>query len=329
MIEHIANQVGVVVIGRNEGERLVVCLRSLILHTKTVVYVDSGSTDGSVNAAKQLGVTVLNLDLALPFTAARARNAGFDQLLTMRSDLKYVQFVDGDCEVVQGWMPAAYGFLQANPQVAVVCGRRRERYPEASIYNHMCDIEWNTPIGEAKACGGDAMMRVDCLKQVGGYRESLIAGEEPELCIRIRHAGFKVWRIDHEMTLHDAAITKFSQWWRRTVRTGHAYAEGVSLYGAPPERHWVRESRRAWIWGGILPLIFMILLVFQPKLALIIVFLYLLQWIKLIYSNKNFSTFSPVYSTFLMIGKLAEMLGQLKFYWLRLLNKHSRIIEYK
>lgn len=329
MTNTISQQVGVVVIGRNEGERLITCLTSLKRDVTKIVYVDSGSIDQSIANAEKLDVVVVNLDLSLPFTAARARNAGLEKLATLDTSLKYVQFVDGDCEVVAGWLSTAFDYLEAHSDVAVVCGRRRERFPNVSIYNQICDIEWDTPVGEAKACGGDAMMRIDCLKSLKGYRESLIAGEEPELCVRIRQSGYKVWRLDSEMTLHDAAITKFSQWWKRTTRAGHAYAEGAYLHGKPPECHWVRESRRVWIWGGAIPLLFLVSLLICPLASLLFVLLYGFQFVKLTYRNKKLSSFSPIYAAFLIIGKFAEMVGQCKFFWHKILNKKFELIEYK
>src|SRR4051812_21398157 len=181
-----AAPIGAVVIGRNEGERLRRCLESVVGRVRQVVYVDSGSSDGSIALAVALGVEVLRLDLRQPFTAARARNAGFARLGDCGQELRYVQFVDGDCEVVGGWFEKARAFLEDHPEVAVVCGRRRERHPEHSVYNMLCDIEWDTPVGEAKACGGDALMRCDAFRQVNGYRPDLIAGEEPDLCVRLR-----------------------------------------------------------------------------------------------------------------------------------------------
>lgn len=244
-----ANDVGAVAIGRDEGPRLLRCLDSLLGAAAAVVYVDSGSTDGSVAAAEARGAVVVELDRSAPFTAARARNAGFDRLRRRRPDLRYVQFVDGDCEVVDGWIARAVAELEARPEAAVACGRRRERSPGASIYNRLADLEWDTPIGEAKACGGDALMRVEALRGVGGFDPTLIAGEEPDLCVRLRAEGWTIRRIDAEMTRHDAAMTRFGQWWRRHVRAGHAFAEGAARHGAPPERHWVRESSSNWFWG--------------------------------------------------------------------------------
>ncbi|NES24118.1 MAG: glycosyltransferase family 2 protein, partial [Symploca sp. SIO3E6] len=182
-------QVGLVVIGRNEGERLRQCLLSVTGKVAHIVYVDSGSTDGSVEMARSLGVEVVPLDLSIPFTAARARNEGFAHLLQSYPEIEFVQFVDGDCEIVEGWLVHAQQELESQPEVAVVCGRRRERFPEETIYNKLCDIEWDTPVGEAKACGGDSMMRTKAFQQVEGFNPTLIAGEEPELCVRLRTQG--------------------------------------------------------------------------------------------------------------------------------------------
>lgn len=319
-----ANDIGCVVIGRNEGERLRRCLESVVTQVRHVVYVDSGSTDDSVAMARRLGVQVVELDMNLPFTAARGRNAGFAALQKAAEGMRYVQFIDGDCEVVSGWLDAARAFLEANAQLAVVCGRRRERYPERSVYNRLCDIEWDTPIGEAKACGGDAMMRIDALTAVGGYRESLIAGEEPELCIRLRQNGWKIYRLDHEMTLHDAAMTKFSQWWKRSVRAGYAFAEGAYLYGEPPERHWVKETMRAVVWGGAIPLVLLLGAAFLSPMVLLGLGVYSLQYFRLKRSVED-----KARAFYLLLGKFAELRGILSFLFDLVSNKKSLLIEYK
>ena len=312
--------VDAVVIGRNEGARLEACLRSLKDQVRRVVYVDSGSTDGSVALARDLGALVVELDMSLPFTAARARNAG---MAALEDTTEFVQFIDGDCELRGDWIPAATAFLTNNPNVAVVCGRRRERFPEASVYNRLCDEEWDTPIGETKACGGDALMRLSAVRSVGGYRDTLIAGEEPELCLRLRQAGWGIWRLDHEMTLHDANITRFSQWWTRTKRAGFAFAQGAALHGRPPDRHWVVETRRAIFWGMVLPVVAGLAALLVTPLALILLAAYPAQILRM---SRRVGMQSALFT---MIGKFAEALGVLAFWRSGIGGKDAELIEYK
>src|SRR3712207_5830630 len=200
----VTEDLGVVIIGRNEGERLKASLRSLdaVPHR---VYVDSGSTDGSQEAARKAGFELVELAVPPGFTAARARNAGLERLLERHPNLRFVQMADGHCKVAPGWIGPALEALEADQRLPLVCGRRGERHPNASINSRLCDIEWDVPVGEARSCGGDALCRVEALRAAGGYSSDLIAGEEPDLCLRLRRLGWRIRRIDAEMTLHDAA----------------------------------------------------------------------------------------------------------------------------
>lgn len=247
-------QVGVVTIGRNEGERLVRCLASIRRHVP-VVYVDSASTDGSQAAARVAGATVHSLDLKRPFTASRARREGAEVLLDRYPDIGFIMFVDGDCELEAGWLDTAATFLTGHPQFAIVCGRRRERHPDASFYNALADYEWATPVGEALACGGDAMMRADSYRAVGGFDAAMVACEEPELCGRVRAAGWRIMRLDAPMTIHDAATYRFGQWWRRGVRAGFGYAQVWWLTRSRGTALYERELFRAIAWAAALPLV--------------------------------------------------------------------------
>jgi len=309
-----------VVIGRNEGARLIACLQSLSGQVRRVIYVDSGSTDGSVQAATDAGAAGVALDMSLPFTAARARNAGLAALAD--DPPRYVQFIDGDCALRDGWIGAAARVLQDAPRVAVVCGRRRERFPQASLYNAMIDAEWDTPVGAALACGGDALMRYDVVVRAGGYREDLIAGEEPELCLRLRKEGWQIRRIDAEMTWHDADMHRFRQWWKRAERAGHAFAEGSARFSTPQMPHWAAETRRIWIWGLGIPLFALLGSLLHPAAALVLL-AYPLQVLRL---SRSMGLKPAFFST---LGKLAEAVGALRFHARRLTRGKARLIEYK
>lgn len=247
------SSVGTVVIGRNEGDRLRRCLRSLGALGRDVVYVDSGSTDGSVEFAKSVGAGVVLLDRSLPFTAARARNAGFQLLLDRAPGVRYVQFVDGDCELEPGWIDAAIKELEREPIIAAICGHLRERSPEASIYNRLADLEWHRPVGDVPHCGGIFIAAAAAFSKVGGFDPGIAAGEEPDICCRLRAEGYRITRIDCPMATHDLNMTRFSQWWRRSVRGGYG-ALRLTLFGPRVSRPAFRSQVRSVLfWALLLP----------------------------------------------------------------------------
>lgn len=316
---------GVVAIGRNEGERLKRCLLSLRGSGCPIIYVDSDSIDGSREVATMLGARTVPLDLSSPFTAARARAEGFAALESTHPGLESVFFLDGDCEVEHGFLAAAEQFLADHPDFAVVCGRRRERFPVASRFNRLIDHEWNTPVGEATACGGDALIRTGAYREAGGFDPGMLAGEEPELCARLRRKSWRIMRIDAPMTIHDAAMDRFSQWWRRAIRSGMGYAqtwsvtrhgEGAGLYQ--------KELVRALIWAGALPLISLALaMLFNPVLVLFWPGLTGLQFARLAVRNGTFASFLSI------IGKYAELTGIIRFAMRRLRGRVGSTVTYK
>jgi GT2 family glycosyltransferase len=325
----ISDEIAAVVIGRNEGRRLVDCLTSMqSSNVKCIVYVDSGSIDGSAQAAERFGAYVVSLDAGQPFTAARARNEGFAALKRLRADIQLVQFIDGDCELDQGWLKVAVDFVRDRNDVAVVCGRRRERNPSASVYNRLCDIEWDTPIGETSACGGDALIRSKAFEAMGGFRAQLIAGEEPELCLRMRESGWKIWRLDAEMTRHDAAITRFSQWWVRAVRSGYGMMEVIELRKRSRLTIWIRPLARSLFWGGVLPVLIALAALIHPVL-LLAALIYPLQVSRIAIARGPTFPNSWSYGFFMTISKFAEFQGVFRYYRRRLYRKSVELIEYK
>lgn len=292
--------IGFVIIGRNEGQRLATCIASVIEQADLAVYVDSGSVDDSVSLARGHGIPAIELDPARPFTAARARNAGLAWLTERFPTLPYVHFIDGDCELIDGWSARALSAIAAEPDLAAVCGRRRERQPRATPYQWLCDREWDTPVGLAETVGGDALFRVEPLLATGGFSDEMIAGEEPDLCHRVRSQGWRIRRISGDMTLHDAAMTRFSQWWQRNRRSGYATAEALALRGRAEPRLW-RSVISNTVWS--VPLLWPL----WPAL-----------WLNICLRR------GPVEASFLTLGKLPHLQGQVD-YW----RQRRRLIEYK
>jgi GT2 family glycosyltransferase len=307
----------------------------------SIVYVDSGSTDGSVAAARKLDVDVVELDLSTPFTAARARNSGFRRLKELLPAIGSVQFVDGDCELVAGWIAAAQRALAGNPTAAVVCGRRRERHRDATLYNRLCDLEWDTPVGEAAACGGDALMRVEAFERAGGFDPVLIAGEEPDLCFRLRALGYRVLRIDAEMTLHDAAMTRASQWWRRTMRSGYAAADSLGRRGATAPEIDRRCVQGAVIWVVALPVLVLAATAIAAALGnftavwvvpLSALLLAAVQTLRIAVRRPapgNGAGDAWLYAASCMAAKLPQSFGMLRYLRDRTRRRGAALIEYK
>ncbi|MFV0491068.1 MAG: glycosyltransferase [Pseudorhodobacter sp.] len=314
---------GAVVIGRNEGDRLKACLNSLVPLCTCVAYVDSGSHDDSVAFARSLGVTVVELDTKTPFTAARARNAGFQALLK-EQDLDLVQFVDGDCKVEADWLEAGTNALAADPKLGLVTGWRSEIHPEASVYNAMCEVEWHRPAGPIETSGGDMMVQVAAFRQVDGFDARLIAGEDPEFSLRLGKAGWRLERLPVLMTRHDAAMTSFGQWWKRTIRTGHCFAQINRMH--PP--HFAREKLRIWAYGLVLPLIFLLGLITWGWISLAVTALYALSWWKTWHGLKG-QPMAFRQAGLLTLAKLPNLLGMLTYYRRAQKGEDMRIIEYK
>ncbi|MBO9407037.1 glycosyltransferase [Shimia sp. R9_1] len=317
-----------IVIGRNEGERLVACLASLVAQDVEIVYVDSGSSDSSVEAARTAGALVIELDDSLPFTAARARQAGFDALAETEDLPEFVQFVDGDCIVAEGWIAAGEAALQADPKLGLVTGWRAELYPERSVYNALCDFEWHRPAGDITVCGGDMLVRSAAFVAAGGFDATVIAGEDEEFCLRVGKAGWALRRLPEEMTRHDAAMLEFSQWWQRAVRGGHAYAQVGWMH--PP--YALREQARAVVYGALFPALAAWGLLSNRWAFVTVLMIYTASYIRT--KNGLVTAGLPYWEAWrharlITLSKVPNILGMGMFHWRRLMGRSMRIIEYK
>lgn len=326
-ISNINPSLGIVIIGRNEGERLTRCLAAIDTQQHKVVYVDSASSDNSIEQAKRANAHVIELDMSVPFTAARARNQGWQYLYRRYPTLEYIQFVDGDCELLTGWVEEATAFLGTNKKVAVVCGSLIEKYPQASIYNYMCNAEWKRAIGKVYGCGGIALMRLSALIQIGGYNPTLIASEEAELCIRMRKVGFIIYKIDVDMALHDAAIMRFSQWWKRCVRSGFSYPLLANHQIEVGETGALKGSIRPFFWVS-LPFFILCFSLYSPMMLIFLAYIPL-QLLRVFVLNKDISVAGFQSSFFNLLSKFPEAVGVIKYVFDKLRKKSSAIIEYK
>lgn len=325
--------VAIVAIGRNEGDRLKSCLRSVMNRARLIVYVDSGSVDGSSQYARSLNCLVVELDPARPFTAARARNEGFACVIEHAPDVRFVQFLDGDCDLVEGWLERGIATLTEREDVGIVCGNVHELYPEASVYNKVCDLEWRQPPGEIRSSGGRFMIRPEVFRAAGGFRSDVIAAEDDEFCIRVRRLGWKILQLDVDMARHDIAMRRFSEWWRRSRRTGHAFAQVAALHGRSEERYFVRDCRRIWLWAFAFPILALCLAPFTRGFSILILLCaYALQFARTYHRGRKGGWREGdafIYSVFTMLFKFPALLGLLEYHWRQWHGDAFTIIEYR
>lgn len=325
---------GICIIGRNEGKRLIACLKALSTQARPVVYVDSGSTDGSCDVARATCEAVASLDPSQPFSAARGRNKGAQLLRSVDPQLKYIQFVDADCIVNPEWLHAAEHALEANLECAAVFGHLAELHPNASIYNRLCALEWSSPAGMVKnfgSLGGIMMVRLTVFADLGGFRPEIIAGEDSEFGVRIGLAGFSVRKLDVPMATHDAEMHHFSQWWRRAVRAGHAIGHRAHLHARGPMRDCARERRSTALWGLLLPLLVLGALWPTRGFSALLLGGYGALALR-IYRHRrqrgDGSADAWLYTRYNLLAKFANGWGLLKFLVNRMRGQF-RIIEYK
>ncbi len=329
-----SEHLGIVIIGRNEGKRLQQCFDSMQSIVCEKVYVDSGSTDNSLAIAKANDIETVALSTDRPFSAARARNEGFERLLQLNPKIKYVQFIDGDCTLLPGWLEAASSALSEVPTRAAVIGHLLERNIDKSPYNRLCALEWRSTPGDLTnygALGGIAMMKVDVFQKLGGFNPDVIAGEDSELGVRMGLAGYKVTKLDQQMATHDANITQFGQWWKRAVRGGHAIGQRSYLNGDSAQKDCVRERNSTLFWGIGLPALIVLGLIPSQGYSLLLLGAYILLAYRVVkFRLRQGDNFADAwfYAKYLLLAKFANAVGLLKFY-VNKLSERYEIIEYK
>jgi glycosyltransferase involved in cell wall biosynthesis len=325
----------IVVIGRNEGERLRRCLESIRAMQSDaipseVIYVDSGSVDGSVALAEMCGARTISLQPKRP-SAALGRNAGWR---AARGEM--VLCLDGDTILAPEFVARALPEFE-DAEIAVVWGHRRELYPKSSLYIRALDLDWIYAPGRTRYCGGDAIFRRSVLQSTSGFDEGLIAGEEPELCRRIEASGYAILHIDCAMTGHDLAITRWGQYWKRSTRAGHAFAEVSERYKDAEYPFWVAEADRNRKRVGQLALLLVVTIAgcvllrsVLPLIAGACVFAFLAArsaW-KARWKTDDWIALA-LYGVHSHVQQIPIYVGQLQYRWNRQKGKRSMLFEYK
>lgn len=238
----------IVIVGRNDGARLARCIRSArsirgLRGAFEILYVDLESSDGSPARARDMGAAVVSAP-GSHGRAAVGRNAGW-----RAARAPVVMFLGADTVLEPDFVAGAVPLLR-DPNVAIVWGHRRELHPEASLVHRILDLDGLHPPGPAEHCGPDALMRRTALEQVEGFDERLGAGEDVELCGRLRALGYRIEHIDQPMTLYDLDVSGWVGYWRHAVLTGYRLAETADRFRDRMPAGWLVAARRNRLHGA-------------------------------------------------------------------------------
>lgn len=314
------DKIGIVVIGRNEARILENCLKAVIRENVPVIYADSASEDNSVAIAHNCGVPVVKLDKQTPLSPARGRNEGYQYLLQHHPDIEFIQFIDGDCVLIQGWLDIALQTMNNMPEVGILCGEVSEENPNGSIYKRLAALEWNQPAGEIKVCGGIFMTRKKALQDVNGFNTTIRAGEDDDICLRSHEQGWKIWRIKNPMAQHHIRIENFWDLWTRAKRSGYAFQGAAFLHRGLKEWHYVRDNLSNYLFGGLIPLIAIVGIPWTHGLSLFLLFAYPALWLRIYLRHRENlgNDDARLYASFCVFAKFPGFLGAIEFWFSRL-----------
>ena len=175
---------------RNDALRLRRCLESIVANRYPrsgiqIVVVDNDSTDGSADVARTYADVVIS---ASGRSVAALRNRGAHET---RAPL--IAFVDADHEINPEWIAAAVTTL-ADPAVGAA-GFPYDTQPNASWVQRLYDAMRQRPSSQEPVSwlgSGNLAVKRACFDAVGGFRESLIACEDVDLCNRLIGAGYSI-----------------------------------------------------------------------------------------------------------------------------------------
>jgi glycosyltransferase involved in cell wall biosynthesis len=225
----------VVIITKDQGWNVRRLIESVLRETEgrpgtEIILVDSASSDDTVDVASEYPIRVIRLSKRQRLTAAAGRHAGLSQ-----TGGDVVLFLDGDMELRRGWIDAALGLFARRPDIAVISGEVIDQPIRARCLRAVESVGeiQRASFSEVTHGGGAAAYRRSVLDRVGSFNPYLFSDEEPELCLRIRHAGYRIVRLDRPIADHysdpSGAISTLFGRRRRNLYLGPGQALRIHL----------------------------------------------------------------------------------------------------
>lgn len=203
-------KISVIVPTFNAAKYIRQCLRSLAMQDWPgddceVIVMDNGSTDGTVEMAKDFPATVLE---NVRGNVSELRNVG-----AQSAKGEILAFIDSDCIVPLTWLSDAAETLKTKNVDAVGCWYALPDNPT------WVQEAWDLQMSSKRAEGfskwlpsGDLMIRKSVFEAVGGFEKGLETGEDTNFCDKLLSQGYKLYCLPVLAVKHlgeAATITQF------------------------------------------------------------------------------------------------------------------------
>jgi glycosyltransferase involved in cell wall biosynthesis len=195
--------VSVIIKALNEEERIAATIESALRAVAAVggevVLADSCSSDRTVELAMKYPVRIVQL--AHP----NERRCGVGpQLGYQHSNGEFIYIVDGDMQMLEGFLEEALDVLARQPDVAGVGGRVVELNTESLEYVAREErVAAHRQAGIVDRLDGGGLYRRSAIEAAGYFSDrNLHSYEEFDLGVRLRSLGWKLWRIPRGAVNH-------------------------------------------------------------------------------------------------------------------------------
>lgn len=235
----------VVVVAKNEEDRIGACLESVfaaaerVVPAFEVVLVDSASTDRTVEIAREYPVTVLRIPEEHTVAGGAGRFVGESVV-----DGEMVLHVDGDMILTETWLPRAVEYLREHEDVVGVEG-------------HLNSSDRET-VETVEMIGGVMLFDGSALRSIGGFDPFLLSNEDVDVGYRLSAAGYRLVRLPEVSADHPEGpeLYELVRRWRAGYYLGPGQAIRKSLSSPRVLSKFVARQRYkllllAWVAAGV------------------------------------------------------------------------------
>jgi glycosyltransferase involved in cell wall biosynthesis len=248
--------VSIIIKALNEEKNICAAIESSLAALREVggevILADSHSSDRTVELASRYPIRVVQL----LDPQERCCGAG-PQLGYQHACGDYLYLLDGDMQLVPGFLTKALAFLAQHPEAAGVGGRLVELNTESLEYHERGQrAAPHLAPGEVDRLDGGGLYRRRAIHEAGYFSDrNLHSYEEFDLAVRLRTLGWKLWRIPADAATHYGHDAPPYQLLVRRWRSGYVCGPGELLRaaaGQPRLRLVLRGVRELRIYFAVL-----------------------------------------------------------------------------